>query len=104
MEATGTDIFEDGGFSFDLECRASDDDDGREGAARLRPAAVAMAKTGYDRRRRDPVTDGPTHASTRKMIGHFWSIVGHLTYLSVFGLALLGAHHARSSDVRKLSY
>jgi hypothetical protein len=30
-----------------------------------------MAKTGYDRRRRDPVTDGPTHASTRKMIGHF---------------------------------
>jgi hypothetical protein len=35
------------------------------------------------------------------MPGHFWSIVGHLAYLAVFGLALLGAHHARSSDVRK---
>jgi hypothetical protein len=46
MEATGTDIVEDGGFSFDLDFRASDDDDGREGAARLRSAAVAMEKAG----------------------------------------------------------
>ena len=61
METAGNDVVEDGGFFFDLDCRASDDD-GQEGAARLRPAAVAVAKTGCDRSLRDLVTDGPGRA------------------------------------------
>jgi hypothetical protein len=100
MEAAGTDIVGDGGFSFDLDCRASDDD-GREGAARLRPAAVAMAKTGYDRRRRDPVTDGPTCIHRCPGISGRSSVISRTSPSSGWrsSARITRAHQTSASDV-----
>jgi hypothetical protein len=95
VKAARTDIVEDGCCALDFDRRALDDDNGREGAASLWPATVATAKTGRDRRRRDPVADGPAHASAGEVVGDRAIISG--------GFAHLRLHSARDISPSSLA-
>ena len=65
FETARTDVFEDGRLTGDRHRAAVYEDDRREGAPGLRPAAVAMAKAAGNRLFRDGVADGRRTCSRR---------------------------------------